>query len=162
MKWFRWGTAYLFGLSIVLSAFNAFAQADLQPIPGAGNWLLNDHLPPAEGCAADLHGENVDVHLLETKDGHMLLVAGRPDWKFNPGPASFRLQIDAGPDAPANGDAVANLLLTPVDDALQTRLFAANMVTWRLPSGEYRAGVAGLKAAFAALKACDIRKGVKR
>ncbi|HWC64098.1 MAG TPA: hypothetical protein VG501_10785, partial [Rhizomicrobium sp.] len=134
-----------------------------RPIPKAGEWALADDLPPARGCAALLHGDNVDVNLLQTNDGHMLLVASRPDWQFNPGPAKFRFQVDAGPQTPIEGDLMANLLLTPVDAELEAALSKAKSVTWHLPDGgAYHAQIEGLKTAFAALKACNIRKGVAR
>ncbi|HWY61550.1 MAG TPA: hypothetical protein VNW15_06590 [Rhizomicrobium sp.] len=137
------------------------AAGPAKPIPKAGNWMLTDELPTARGCAATVDGDNVDVHLLETNDGHMLLVAARPDWNFKPGPVKFRFQVDAGPDKPMDGDGVANLLVTPVDAPLETALLSAKEVTWRVPGAEYHAKVTGLKIAFAALKACNIRKGVK-
>jgi hypothetical protein len=60
------------------------------------------------------------------------------------------------------GDLVANLLVTPVDAPLETSLFSAREVTWRVSDAEFHAKVIGLKTAFAALKACNIRNGVQR
>jgi len=150
-------------LAALFAALPAAVQAagPAKPIPKAGNWMLTDDLPTARGCAATVDGNNVDVHLLETNDGHMLLVAARPDWNFKPGPVKFRFQVDKGPDRQMDGDLVANLVVTPVDAPLENALLSAQDVTWKVPGAEYRARIAGLKAAFAALKACNIRKGVK-
>jgi hypothetical protein len=137
------------------------AAGPLKPIPKAGNWMLADELPPARGCAAMVDGDNVDVTLLETSGGHLLLVATRPEWKFKPGPVKFGFQIDQGPERPMEGDLVANLLVTPVDAPLETALFSAQEVTWRVPGAEFHAKVIGLKTAFVALKACNIRNGVQ-
>lgn len=147
----------------LLPAFPALGQSagPLRPIPKAGNWMLEEQLPSARGCAAMVDGENVDVTLLENKDGHPLLAATRTDWDFKPGPVKFRFQVDTGPDRPMEGDGVANLLVTHVDAPLETALFAANGVTWKVPGAEFHAKITGLKTAFAALKACNIRKGVK-
>ncbi len=144
-------------------ALPALAQGagPLKPIAKAQSWMLADNLQSARGCAAILDGEDVDVNLLETKDGQMLLVASHPDWKLNPGKIKFRFQVDAGPDQPMEVDGLANLLVMPVDAKLETALFSATEVTWKVPGAEYHAKVGGLKTAFAALKACNIRKGLK-
>ena len=144
-------------------ALPAVAQGagPLKPIAKAQNWMLADDLQSARGCAAILDGEDVDVNLLETKDGQMVLVASHPDWKFNPGPIEFRFQVDAGPDKPMTGNLLANLLVMSVDAPLQTALFSAKEVTWKVPGSEFHAEVGGLKTAFAALKACNVRKGLK-
>jgi hypothetical protein len=133
----------------------------LKPIPKAQKWMLADNLQSARGCAAILDGEDVDVNLLETKDGQMLLVASHPDWKLNAGKIKFRFQVDAGPDQPMEVDGLANLLVMPVDAKLETALFSAKQATWKVPGAEYHADIGGLKTAFAALKACNIRKGLK-
>lgn len=142
----------------------AMAQAPgpLKPIAKAGLWMLADDLPPARGCAAMLHDDEVDVNLLEGNDGQMVLVASSPDWKFNPGPLKFRFQVDKSADQPMDGDLLANLLVMSVDAKLQAALFSAKEVTWKVPGAEFHAHVVGLKTAFAALKACNIRKGVAR
>jgi hypothetical protein len=147
-------------LALVLPAL-AQGAGPLKPIPKAQSWMLADSLQSARGCAAILDGETVDVNLLETKDGQMVLVASHPDWKLTPGKIKFRFQVDAGPDQPMEADGLGNLLVMSVDAALQTALFSAKEVTWKVPGAEYRAEVGGLKTAFAALKACNIRKGLK-
>ena len=141
----------------------AFAQGagPLKAIPKAGNWMLADALQSARGCAAILDSEEVDVNLLEGKDGQMVLVASHPDWHFNPGPFKFRLQLDKNPDRPLEGDLLGSLLVLKVDAPLQAALFTAKDVTWKVPGQEFHADVFGLKTAFAALKACNIRKGLK-
>jgi hypothetical protein len=148
---------------MLILAVPALAQAPgpLKPIPKAGEWMLADDLPPAKGCAVMIHTDDLDVNLLETNDGHMVLVASRPDWRFNPGKVNIKLQLDQTPDKPIEADTVANLVVSPVDAGLEAALFAAKEVTWKVPGAQYQVKVGGLKAAFAALKACNIRKGLK-
>ena len=153
----------LLAIMAMSAALPALAQGagPLKPIPKAQSWMLADNLQSARGCAAILDGEDVDVNLLETKDGQMVLVASHPDWKLSPGKIKFRFQVDAGLDQPMEVDGLANLLVMPVDAKLETALFSATEVTWKVPGAEYHAKVGGLKTAFAALKACNIRKGLK-
>jgi hypothetical protein len=148
----------LCALLAVFPASSAGAQSP-QPIAGAGNWVLLERLGQSQDCLADLHGDEVDVHLMENRLHKMLLVAGKPSWRLNPETIDFYLKIDDGPDMPLKGDGVINLFLTPVNDALQPKLSSAASLRWRLPWGEYHASVTGLGKAFDALKACNKKNG---
>ncbi|HEY3889465.1 MAG TPA: hypothetical protein VGL73_12885 [Caulobacteraceae bacterium] len=141
------------GLLLLAAPGLARSQGSEQPIPGAGGWKLT-HVA-GSGCFARLQGEQVDTLLAINRDGKMVVGAGRPDWKLPNGQEAVTLQIDGGEPYPMQASPVVNVIFGVVpDNAMTVALRKAQRLSWTLPSGRFDANVAGLGAAFDAIRAC--------
>ena len=141
------------GSALALMVSSGPALADERPIPGAGEWRM---LEGDAACSARLEGSQVDTMLMANKDGELVLVAGRRDWKLPPTDQAGTLQADDHPPRKIKGDGVANLILVLIKDKrLYGELRNARQITWSLPVGRFTANVTGLGVAFDASLACQ-------
>jgi hypothetical protein len=132
----------------------AVGQVADQPIPAAAGWRLSRPVGTS-GCFARLQGDQVDTLLTVTRDGKMVLAAGRPDWKFPAVQQDVTLQIDDAASYRIQAAPVVNVIFGVVGDpAMAGALRKAQRLTWTLPAGRFSAYVGGLGAAFDAVLAC--------
>lgn len=139
----------------LLSARGASAEVQ-HPIPGAGNWVLLDHLPglPESACSARIRDPDADVILLATHGGRPVLLLGRSDWNLD-GPVVAEISIDGGPPQELRGEmALTVMMFGPPDPALITALRGAHVVDWTIGKARYRTDVTGLGTALDAMAPC--------
>jgi hypothetical protein len=143
-------------VALGLAAGSAAVRAQ-QPVPGAPDWLLFDHLPGVEGraCMVRTNGPETDTMLTFNNVGVPLLIAGWADRYNEGGEAEVGLSIDGAAPVRLRASIALNLVITSVEDpALARRLRAARSLDWTFPFGRFRANVTGLGTALEALRAC--------
>lgn len=133
------------------------AARQARPIPGAGNWVLQQRLPgmPGRVCTVRTEGPEANTTIVLNNDRRPVLIVGRHDWSGLSGEAEVSLSIDDAPAIEVDAMMVHNLVLVLIaDDRLMERLRDAEMLRWTFPFGRFRAAVGGLGGALDALAAC--------
>ena len=130
-----------------------------KPIPGVPNWMIVEDLAGTDQCSVRRNSPEVNTSLLLTREGRLVVIAGRPDWAKWGDKLEASLAIDDGPSFAVAAFGLQNLVLLPLtDDAVVKQVQGAKRLHWHLPWGNFTAEVEGLGAAEAALRACDARK----
>jgi hypothetical protein len=112
-------------------------------------------VPGGDACAARLAGKEVDTMLMLNRNGELILVAGRADWRAS-GSYQIGLRIDDFEAAMLPAGAFNNLVLALIkDETILNRLKTAKDLYWSLPSGTYHATVAGLGDALDWVHTCE-------
>lgn len=142
------GAAYMvraIALVLLVTATPAFAAP----------WTHIGNVPGANACAAQLTGDEVDTTLMLNRNGQLILVAGRSNWRAA-GPEEVSLRIDDFELDHLQANAFNNLVLLLIsDEAVVKRLMAAKELYWILPSGRYHAAVTGLGDALDWVRRCE-------
>lgn len=129
-----------------------------RPIPEAPGWGLIEAIGGTNQCSVRRNSPQVNTSLVLTKDGKLVLIAGRPDWAKWGDHIEATLAIDGDPPVPVAAAGVQNLVLLPLTDAAVTeKVRAAKSLVWHLPWGDFTAEVGGLGAAEKVLRACDAK-----
>jgi hypothetical protein len=121
-------------------------------------WMHIEKVPGGTACAARLPGDEVDTMLMLNKNGQLILVAGKADWRAS-GSQEIGLRIDGFELNHLSAEAFNNLVLLQVaDETALKRLKVAKDIFWLLPSGVYHATVAGLGDALSWVQQCEQAK----
>jgi hypothetical protein len=124
----------------------------------AAQWTYLGAADVRAGCAARLVGKDVDTMLMLGRNGELVLVAGKSDWRVS-GPEKIGLRIDHGAMDHLTATAFRNLILVHVGNkAFLQELETAKVLYWYFPWGAYHAEVAGLGNAVKWLQGCQRAK----
>lgn len=136
--------------AILAAAFAATVQA--------GQWEYMGSAPGETECAARLVGKDVDTMLTLSRNGQLVLVAGKSSWQVA-GPKKVELRIDHWQVDHLTATAFRNLILVRVGNrTLLQELEAAKDLYWDFPWGRYHAEVSGLGNAVKWLHNCERAK----
>jgi hypothetical protein len=154
--------ALAIGLGLAAAPLAALGQGVTQAIPGDGGWELTTIA--GGGCFARLatatraDPRTVDTILAVNNAGLMALSAGRPDWSLPSGEEAGSLRIDSRAPVAVRALPVGNFVMVLIKDAgVEKTLRNAHRLTWRLPSGEFRADVSGIGKTFDIVRHCGAR-----
>lgn len=129
-----------------------------KPIASAPGWGILEGIGGTNQCTVRRNSPEVNTSLVLTKQGRLVLIAGRPDWAKWGNEIKATLKIDADAPIAVAAAGVQNLVLLPLtDDTVVKRLQTAKMLRWHLPWGDFTAEVEGLGAAETVLRACDAK-----
>jgi hypothetical protein len=129
-----------------------------KPIPTAPGWGLIESIGGTAQCSVRRNSPQVNTSLVLTKEGKLLLIAGRPDWAKWGDQIAATLKIDGDAPIPVAAAGVQNLVLLPLTDVGVTKkVEGARTLGWHLPWGDFTAEVEGLGTAEVALRECDAR-----
>ncbi len=126
-------------------------------IPGS-DWTLFDPMAGTDDCAVSLNQDAVDTTMKFTKNGALMLVAGRGDWAFPPTETGITLQIGDTPPAAMKAGVMTNIVIVVLNEAQTVALKTATSLKWVLPWGGVQANIRGVDTALEALRTCRARR----
>lgn len=130
--------------------------------PFLGRWAYIKTIPGGTACAVRRHGREVDTMMMLNRNGQLVLIAGRTGWQ-GAGPETIAIRVDRGPIDRLKADVFNNLVMVRISSqAILKRLEVAKSLLWYMPTGEYRAEVAGLGGALKWLYRCEAKKHLQR
>ncbi|HEY1723278.1 MAG TPA: hypothetical protein VGG27_18690 [Magnetospirillaceae bacterium] len=118
-------------------------------------WSMTEHLSDKGGCGARLTGEQVDTLLMINKHDHIILAAGKSDWKMATGQHEASLQIDDNRPMTVIVTTLGNLVITPIEGGdVELQLRKAAVLQWGFPKTTLRAAVHDVGSVVDMLKDC--------
>lgn len=104
---------------------------------------------PTGSCIAHRAGAHVDTMMLTNRDGKLVLMAGRPDWKMPAGNRTITLEIDEHRWEGVAASSLNSLLIVLVSDpTMLDQLRHARRLVWNLPRQRLTADLPGLGEAI--------------